>query len=205
MDLQHSHVDPKDLVPMFTAIAGKGATPTARVSVNDFTMIGKLLDLGAPGVIVPMVNNAAAVAACRYPPFGRRSAGWLRHPSGSDDVRIVEDVAVILMVETADGLANCEEIAAVPGVDCVYVGPFDLALALGLPLVDRAAEQVRMHSGAIKRVRRACQAAGIVVDMHCTSGRDARAYVDSGYVTVVADLTLIERGREDLAIVRGAG
>ena len=98
---------------------------------------------------------AAAVAACRDPPFGRRSAGWLRHPSGSDDVRVVEDVAVILMVETVDGLANCGEIAAVPGVDCVYVGPFDLALALGLPLVDRTADQVRIHTDAIK-VRRAC-------------------------------------------------
>lgn len=209
VDLQHSIVDPKDLVPLFLAIEAKGSVPIARVPANDFSMIGNVLDLGAQAVIIPMVNNGAeaarAVDACRFPPFGHRSAGWLRHPSTSGDVRDVENVACIVMVETADGLANCESIAAVPGVDCIYIGPGDLSLALGVPFDNRTPEQTKLFTDAVERVRRACDAAEIVAGMHCAGGRQARGYLDQGfrYLTVTHDITLISKGREDLAIVRG--
>ena len=100
----------------------------------------KALDAGAYGVIVPMVNNRAeaeqAVAACRYPPAGIRSFGRCarRCAAGRDDYarRANEEVACIAMIETAEGVDNVDEIAATPGLDGIYIGPSDLALAIGL-------------------------------------------------------------------------
>ena len=94
---------------------------------------------GAQAIVIPMVNNGAeaarAVAACRFPPHGVRSMGPIRAHLvfGSEEIEDLESPVVMVMVETAAGLANVDEIAATPGVDAIYIGPADLSIALGVP------------------------------------------------------------------------
>jgi 4-hydroxy-2-oxoheptanedioate aldolase len=123
---------------MLLAFETTGTPVMVRVAANDPTAITRALDLGAAGVIVPLVDTAgeaaAAVAACRYAPEGTRSWGPLRHalrdPS-YDPTFANSAVRCVVMAETAAALHNIDEIAATPGVDGVFVGPSDLAVSLG--------------------------------------------------------------------------
>lgn len=142
IDCQHGLIEMNALPALIAAINTTNTVPFVRVKSNNFGDINKALDSGALGVIVPMINNAeearAAVDAMRYPSskgYGKRSTGPTRPMMayGNDYLyEANENVACILQIETKDGLANVEEIAAVPGVDCLYVGPTDLAFGLGL-------------------------------------------------------------------------
>jgi 4-hydroxy-2-oxoheptanedioate aldolase len=213
VDQQHGTIEPNQVGAIFTAIHAQGAIPITRVPANDAAAIGKCLDLGAQAIVVPMVNTAEeaarAVAACRYPPNGVRSMGPIRaHLIHGFELADLESPAVIVMVETAAGLANVDEIAATPGVDAIYVGPADLSIAIGVPF-DRDArtpEQSKQHADAVARILAACQRAGIVAGMNCPNGDIARGYVEQGFrmVTVTADADMIPRdGMRELAAAKG--
>ena len=140
IDLQHGTMGMTDLLPMLQAISQTETLPIVRVPWNDAAPIMKALDLGAMGIIVPMINTAEdaakAVAACRYMPTGMRSAGPVRalQQHGSDYFTKADgEIIVFAMIETKDGLANLDAIAATPGLDALYIGPADLSYALGLP------------------------------------------------------------------------
>jgi 4-hydroxy-2-oxoheptanedioate aldolase len=161
VDTQHGPVGYTELRSIVQAVRFTGVPTLVRVSTNSPGEIMRALDVGADGVIVPLVNTAdeakAAVAACRYPPLGTRSWG----PSGASIGREFtpeganDDVACVVMVETREGLANVDEIAAVPGLDGIYVGPNDLALSHGLPtmLIDHGP----VLTDAIARIAEACR------------------------------------------------
>ena len=212
-DQQHGSIDLHTLPAVFAAIAAHGVWPTTRVAANDPMAIGKSLDMGAVGVIVPMVSTAeearGLVAACRYPPHGIRSIGPTRAIySAGLSLDDLARVATIAMIETAEGLANVEAIARTPGLDVVYVGPGDLAIAIGVPLVpaDRTAEERAAHEAAIERVRAAADAAGIVAGMYVGTGAESRRRVAQGFrmVTVAWDAGLLEDGgRAELQAARG--
>lgn len=208
-DLQHGAVDYSDAVHMFQAIRGQGSAPIARVPANDPATIGKVLDAGALGVVVPLVNTAEeaarAVAATRYPPFGGRSYGPVRAATvmGTRDARQLEQVVVAVMVETREGLQNVEEIAAVPGLDAIYVGPADLALALDMPPAYERPEPE--HTEAIERILQACLKNGIVPGVHCVGGAMGARRVAQGFrmTTLVNDLALVRTaGAEELENAR---
>ena len=133
----HARSRPTTCTAIFTAIELRGVVPSTRVPLNDYIAIGKALDLGAQMVIVPMVNNAAEAApGGRRVPLPAARATGRRGPCGPQHVmgnspQELEAAACVLMVETKDGLANVDEIAATPGVDAIYIGPGDLALGLG--------------------------------------------------------------------------
>lgn len=214
IDLQHSGLGSGDLVGLCQAILLGGSVPTVRLASHDPAIVGKALDVGAAGVIAPMVETAAEAAAiaaaCRYPPRGLRSAGSVRAylNLGSDAPEVLEDVACVVMVETARGLENVEAIAATPGIDVVYVGPADLALGLGLPPAARrtAADHARFDA-AIDRILAACAGAGVVAGFHCGNGAQARRMADRGFrmLTVTSDLGLVIDGAAaELAAARGA-
>ena len=138
LDGQHGLFGYSGLLNGVTAADAAGsATPLVRPASNDPGLIGRALDTGAGGVIVPLVDTAEqaaeAVRATRYPPRGARSYGPVRSDLriGPDPAAADESVVVIAMIETARGLANLEEISATPGLDAVYVGPADLCLAVG--------------------------------------------------------------------------
>lgn len=139
IDLQHGLMDYSHLTQLMPAIAHAPATPLVRVAANQGDQIGKALDAGAHGVIVPMVNTAEeaqrAAAACRYPPQGLRSCGPIRAAmhEGMAYLKTANDqVACVVMIETQQGLDNVDAIAAVDGVDALFVGPMDLCYGLGL-------------------------------------------------------------------------
>jgi 4-hydroxy-2-oxoheptanedioate aldolase len=196
IDMQHGIIEFSDALPMIQAAHARGVGPIVRVLKNDPTLIGKALDCGAAGVIVPLVNNAAeaqaAVSACKYPPHGTRSWGPVRASvvAGADRAAL-NDVACICMVETEEGLANVSEIAAVQGLSGIYVGPSDLALALGLgPGAEQADPR---HAGAIDKIKAACDASKVFIGMHNLRGEVARKYAQAGFrmVTVVVDAGMI--------------
>ena len=166
-DQQHGALDPGTLMAMLQAIAGGGSVGLVRVARNEPFPIGQALDLGAAGVIVPMVESgeeaARAVAACRYAPDGVRSFGALRAGAGDRPLCLV-------MIETRAGLEAAEEIAATPGLDGIYAGPSDLALSLGLQPTIRLEHPPVLE--ALETVRAACAAAGIVAGVHCLAAED---------------------------------
>jgi 2-keto-3-deoxy-L-rhamnonate aldolase RhmA/NAD(P)-dependent dehydrogenase (short-subunit alcohol dehydrogenase family) len=142
-------------------LIGRRSVPLVRVAENSPLSIGTALDAGALGVIVPLVETAeqakAAVAAAKYPPAGRRSAGGVRplkdfkaYAAAAND-----GLLVCVMVETREGVANAAAIAAVPGIDLVLIGSGDLALSLGC-----FPEMGPPHEAAIQQVLAACRAAG---------------------------------------------
>ena len=165
IDQQHGAVDPAVMTAMLQAISGAGVAPLVRVARNEPFTIGNALDLGAAGVIVPMVEDgeqaARAVAACRYAPDGVRSFGAVRGAS---------EGLCLVMIETRAGLERAAEIAATPGLDGIYVGPSDLALTLGLQPTLRLEHPPVLE--ALETVRAACAEAGVIAGVHCLAAED---------------------------------
>ncbi|MCG8506915.1 MAG: aldolase/citrate lyase family protein [Sphingomonadales bacterium] len=165
IDMQHGCMGYETAVAMIRAADLAQVAPVVRVPWNEPGVIGRVLDAGALGIIVPMIETAQdaadAVQAALYPPLGRRSFGPVR--VGLRDgpgyfASANERVAVIPMIETREALENVEEIVAVPGVAAAFVGPFDLSVALGLPPRDNDGEPA--FDNALARVLAACESAG---------------------------------------------
>lgn len=182
------------------AALGSGTAGLVRVEANDPTPIGRALDAGAAGVIVPLVDTAGdaarAVRAARYPGSGGiRSYGPMRSGLrvGPDPAEADAGTVVLAMVETAKGLANVAEICATPGLDGVYVGPSDLRLAVGgrFPGDTGVAEA---FDDAVALVARTAAATGIAAGIHTNDGAEAKHWLSSGYTfaTVSCDLTHLE-------------
>ncbi len=170
-----------------------------RVSKNDSALIGKLCDAGADGIIVPMVNTAeeaaAAVAATRYPPRGVRSFGphgpALR---GQSLTQLGDRVSVFAMIETADGLKNVDEIAAVAGLAGIYVGPADLSIGLGFePMKAFTSDQL---VEPLSRIRKACENNGIILGMHQANPTTSITWIGRGvrFATITSDAGLVMTG-----------
>jgi 4-hydroxy-2-oxoheptanedioate aldolase len=198
VDLQHGSATERDLPAMTTAIKHAGATPLARVRYAHPADIGRPLDLGCEGVIVPNVESAeqaAAVAgACRYPPVGYRSAGG--------NLAFAEPLCFV-MVESPNAIAELPATLAIEGVDGIYVGPRDLSYALGCELDPR--EPVLRKE--LERVWAACAAASKPVGVHASDGATARLYRENGcqLITVAVDAVAVTRtAASELAVARGA-
>lgn len=201
VDQQHGLTGSDHLPELLRAIAGAGATPLVRVPANEPYLIGRALDLGALGVVVPLVEDErdaeAAVAACRYPPAGSRSFGPIRAADalGSNDPDVLgAEVLCFAMVETRRGLENVDAIAATPGLDGIYVGPSDLAIGLGLkPGPDETSDA---HGEAVETILSACRRHGIVPGMQCRTGESAAARAAQGFrlVTTCLDVGLLRTG-----------
>ncbi|OGO50910.1 MAG: hypothetical protein A2148_02095 [Chloroflexi bacterium RBG_16_68_14] len=213
IDMQHGVIDYQAAVTMLQAISTTPTIPFVRVPWNEPGIIGKMLDAGAYGAIIPLVNSRgeaeAAVGACRYAPDGYRSYGPIRaaYYAGADYAgHANEEIACIPMVETTTALANLEEILAVPGIDAVYVGPADLSLTLGLPPrmdhPDSSGFQEARH-----RIAEACRRHGIIAGIHASAAL-APKHVEAGYrmITVSSDIGSIAAGAaQDLRSVREIG
>lgn len=207
IDLQHGLVGFEQLPGHLQALASGLATPIVRVPWNEQWMIGEALDAGAVGVIVPMVNTAEeaeyAAASCRYAPRGRRSFGPTAaatryagyYPDGVG-------VMCIVMVETTEAVANIAQIAAVPGVDAIYVGPNDLAITMGLPPGnDQADEEFeRSLTTIVETCRQHSVIPGIHADATLASGHRVRGF---RMITVASDHAAAVGGlQRDLARAR---
>jgi 4-hydroxy-2-oxoheptanedioate aldolase len=209
IDMQHGLIDYQRALTMLQAISATAAAPLVRVPWNDPAAIMKMLDAGACGVIVPMIETRVdverAVAAYRYPGAGKRSFGPTRAMiAGGGDYfgEANEDLCCIPMIETKSALENLDDILSVAGVDAVYIGPMDLSLSLGLPPAPDGDQPV--YAGARQTVMDACRRHGVVAGVH-SSSRTAAARIAEGFrlVLVASDATALMRGAaQDLAAVR---
>jgi 4-hydroxy-2-oxoheptanedioate aldolase len=191
VDLQHGFADFDRLAAMVQGVAAGAATPVVRVPDNQAWMIGRALDAGAMGVIVPLVNTPAdarrAADACRYPPAGSRSIGPIaasvRSPSYVADA--ARDVLCIVMIETVEAVEHADDIVATPGVDMVYVGPSDLSLSMGLH-PGRATDDPAFEA-ALAGVVDACRRHGVIPGIHGTASAAARRRADGFRFMSVCD------------------
>lgn len=201
LDGQHGLFGYSGMVSGLMAIdAAGGAAGVVRVAANDPPLIGRALDAGAAGVIVPLIDTAeqaaAAVAAGRYPPEGNRSYGPMRAGLriGPEPAQANAAVLVLAMIETAEGLSNVEAICATPGLDGIYVGPVDLCLALGGTYPGDPAVSA-VFDAALDRILRAARSAGIAAGIHVFDGATATARFADGFTfaSIGDDLTHLER------------
>ena len=210
IDLQHGLLDYGDLRNLLPAISTTDTIPIVRVSGNDPREIMKVLDVGAMGVIVPLVNNraeaAAAVSACRYPPHGSRSFGPIRAALYGGPGYIQEagdEIACLVMIETRDGIENIEEIVTTPGLGGVYVGPADLGYALGLQPIGSADHP--LHIETMARIVETCKRHGVPVGTHTGGLADSRRRLKEGFnfVTLGSDAGfMMQAAGADLAALR---
>lgn len=206
LDQQHSVGGLASPVEMLRATARTGTTALVRVAANDPVLIGRALDAGAEGVIVPNVESAAdahrAAAAAHYPPMGVRSWGPTRsaYGLGPDPTVVNSQVLCLVMIETAEGVARAKEITAVPGVHGVYVGPGDLAVSLGLDPVTGPRDE--RHRDAVAEIVTACAAsriaAGITGKPVAEAGRGFRM------VTAGSDVGFLKEGLSAARAARDA-
>lgn len=185
IDNQHGTWGPDSTIAALIALRTGSAIPMARVARNDFTMIGRLLDEGCMGVVIPMVNNAAdakaAADACRFPPKGTRSWGWGRARAyGADYSSWIDDqIFVAVQIETVEAVENAEAILGTPGVDGCWVGPSDLSLSMGFhpsQMFERDEHRI-----ALEKVIQACKNTGTVPGIACASPEEAVRRAEQGF------------------------
>lgn len=200
IDTQHGLIGYETMLSMLQAIAVTGTPAVVRVSNNIPGEIGRALDSGAQGIIVPLVETAEAAAqaadACRYPPRGHRSWGALRPALESVPYspEVGDQQAVCFaMVETVTAVENIDAIAAVDGVDVVYIGPSDLAASAGMPPM--LALKDDSHRQLVERIAGACKKAGKWIGMHPPTP-DIGWYHDHGFnlLPVYRDLPALQEG-----------
>ncbi|MBU57497.1 MAG: 2,4-dihydroxyhept-2-ene-1,7-dioic acid aldolase [Alcanivorax sp.] len=208
MDGEHAPNDLRTLLAQLQAVAPYPAQPVLRPPVGDTALIKQYLDIGAQTLLVPMVDSAdqarQLVRAMRYPPDGVRGVGsalarasrWNSVPGYLDQAD--DQMCLLVQIESAEALKNLDQIAAVDGVDGVFIGPADLSASLGHrgnpahPDVQAAIED------AIARIRRAGKAAGILNANRAL----ARRYLELGclFVAVGVDTSLLMGALKDLAV-----
>lgn len=198
LDAQHGEGGVDSALALLPALDRGGASVLVRPASADPSSIGRALDLGADGVVVPMVETAQQahhiIDACRYAPAGRRSYGPVRVATG-DPEGANRTVACIPMIETRDGLAAAEQIAAVTGIDAVFVGLMDLAISLGVardavatsPLLDDAIARVVEAAGD--------RPVGTIGFTDAHASRMAERGVR--FITVGSDVTFLRRAATD--------
>jgi len=207
IDMEHSPNGLESVLAQLQAVAAAAVTAVVRVPIGDVVTIKQVLDLGAQNILVPMVDTAAQaaelVAAVRYPPRGRRGVGFALARSGRwnrvEDYLADADrhVSLFVQVETVEGVRNAAEIAAVDGIDGVFVGPSDLAASMGLLGAQTHPDVVAAVLDAFAAVR----ASGKPVGVNAFDPDAAQRYLDEGasFVLVGADVALLARGSEALA------
>lgn len=142
VETEHTAIDVSEVLRLVIAIERGGSVPLVRLAWNDPIQCKAVLDSGAAGVIVPMVNSRAdaelAVQSAKYPPLGRRGVGLARaqaYGRGFDEYvrRANDDSLLVVQIEHIDAVDNIAGILSVPGIDATFIGPYDLSMSMGLP------------------------------------------------------------------------
>ncbi|KAJ4418588.1 hypothetical protein N0V82_005474 [Gnomoniopsis sp. IMI 355080] len=202
IDAEHGLIADHHYYELTTAVASEGASPIIRVPWGEEWMIKRALDAGAHGVMVPMCHNAEDAARivgyCKYPPQGSRGYGpmYTPHafpgiaPGEQYDANANKSLLVVVQLESRSGVENVEKIAAVDGIDVLFIGPFDLAKQMG---VERGGEE---HEAAIARILKAAKGAGKTAAFFCTNGAEAKRRLEQGFdmVSIITDTNILGEG-----------
>lgn len=189
VDVEHSPANWETAALVFGAIADAGCVPMARVPFNSLENAKRALDAGAYGVVFPMCccreEAEAAVAACRYPPHGRRSVGGGMHTlnfdASADEYyrRANDEVIVIVQAEHVEAVRRCDDIFGVPGIDGMFVGPNDLLASMGRPPAMETDD--REFVEALARLSSSARAHGIAPGIHVADAAAARRRAAEGW------------------------
>lgn len=200
-DTEHSPMDALSVLPLLQAAAPYPVSPIVRPGSLNAAEIKKMLDLGAQNILVPMVNTAEetayAVACVEYPPAGIRGVSGLTRATGFATIpayhkKAREEIAVLVQVETPEAVANIEAMAAVPGVDGIFVGSADLAAGIGHAGEPSHPEVQAFVLDAIRRIRAAGKPPGFL----STDLDFIDKVIEAGVVFVANDIDLaaLKRG-----------
>lgn len=203
IDMEHTPLDLMDLVHLLQAVGNTKMLPVVRVPWNDAVHVKRVLDAGAQTLMFPFVQNAddarRAVAATRFPPEGVRGIAGMsrasRYGTTPDYLRSAnKSVGVVLQLDTPQAIAALEEIAAVPGVDALFVGPADLSGAMGLAGEWMHPEVMAVMAGAARRAK----ALGMPIGTMGSNPEEVTRHRAAGftYVAVCSDLGLLMRGAQ---------
>ncbi|MBN1640650.1 MAG: 2,4-dihydroxyhept-2-ene-1,7-dioic acid aldolase [Anaerolineae bacterium] len=188
IDIEHTDIDVTSLTALLRGMHGRGPAPIARVATNNVMDIRRALDVGAAGVLVPFVHTADqarhAVAAAKYPPTGVRGFSFSRANDWgvgfeADATHANDQTAVIVMIESRQGVENVEQIVAVPGVDALFIGPYDLSGSYGIPGQTQAPVVRDACQRVVDACRRANRSVGLLI-VHPTQ-EALRQAVGDGY------------------------
>ena len=206
LDAQHSHTDWQGLIHVVRAAHWIGVPVLVRTWTHDGGTIERLLDTGAEGIIVPMVDTPqqarSIVEHCYYPPQGRRSFGAVRPERIQPDLNEWNRrIVTVLQVETPEGVANAEAIARVPGVDALHVGGRDLALRLGRAATEYSMAEVVKEE--LAEVASACRRAGKAAAVIAFTPEILAGCLSQGYTLICAGMD-VDRLEEDYRRMREA-
>lgn len=196
------------------AIAATGVSPIVRIAANEAWMVKRALDAGAHGIVVPLIYTVddakRLVKSTKFPPEGHRGFGSPFSPQAFGNEPLTyylqnanATLQTIVQIETASALEHVQAIAAIPGVDCLLIGPFDLGNNIGRPILGDMHEDLK---NAINKIKDAAHAEGKKVGIYCTSAEQARDYAERGFdmISIAADLLAIQAYFSDtLAIASG--
>ncbi len=210
-DCEHKDIDVGGFVLLARGLHGRGTAAMVRARENDTLFIRQVLDAGAQGVIVPLVNNpdeaARAVAAAKYPPQGVRGFCFSRMNDYGERfesyVREANDnIAVVVMIESKEAVETIDEILAVDGVDGVFIGPYDLSGSYGIP--GRTSDPVVVE--ACQRVARACEQAGKSAGAHVVdpTPENLRRAIDDGFTFIGVGVDTVFLNQASAAALRTA-
>lgn len=214
VDCEHTDIDIEGFTNIARGMYGRGPVPFARVKHNDTLTIRQVLDAGARGIIVPLVNTAEdarnAVAAAKYPPEGIRGFGFCRasewNSNFAEYVRHANrDIAVVAMIESQKAVENIEEILLVEGLDGVFVGPYDLSGSCGVIGQTSHPAVVEACAAVIKTCEHAGKAAGVHVALPSTSAIEQAIHDGFTFIALGLDTVFLEQGaRRALQFARSA-
>ena len=201
MDHEHGQAAIPDAIAQLRAIQGTRCAGLLRAPWNDMVFIKRVLDAGIHGIMVPQINTPeearAVVAACRYPPLGiRGAAGSVRAASYGLDMdyfrRAADELIIIVQIETPQGVENAGAIAAVEGVDMIFIGPRDLSANIGK--LNRMDDPDLL--GLIAKIEQATLKSGKALGTIASTGAAARQLFDRSYNLIIAgsDLVLLRTG-----------
>ncbi|GAP86257.1 putative aldolase citrate lyase family protein [Rosellinia necatrix] len=204
VDCEHGNIDDAAMHEAVPAIASCGVSPIVRIPDTQGWMIKRALDAGAHGILLPLLRSAEearrVVAAAKFPPEGQRGLGspfamerfnpiptmteYFQHANQS--------LLTIVQIETKEALEAVDEIAAIPGVDVLFVGPYDLGNNIGYPILDGVMKPELEQ--AVDRVLAATNKAGKKAGFYASSGEQAKKYADKGFhmINAALDTTLLE-------------
>lgn len=204
IDLQHGELSLSHLQQLLLASSGTATTPIVRVASNSAIDIQRALDLGAYGIVVPGINTKQecedVVQSVRYAPEGRRSWGPFRASLYAGDDYFsgaAKEILVLVMIETAEGLANADDILSVEGIDGCFIGPFDLNVSLGKgsqsPLADEAEAAIESIFQAASRAERLCG-----VFAYNAENALARKQRGFNFITAMSDVRMLRAGASEI-------
>ncbi|UUO08336.1 aldolase/citrate lyase family protein [Blastopirellula sp. J2-11] len=201
LDLEHSPIDWSQAAIIFGAVADAGGVPLARVPRGDHDLIKRVLDAGAWGIVVPMVDTVeqakAAIAAAKYPPQGDRSVGGGMHSMNFDAspdeyfAAANEEILVVLQTESPRGVANAKEIYALPGCDAIFIGPNDLWAQM--KTIENPNPTMAGHEALIQEVISTGKDVGTPTGMHVMTAEQALLRAEQGmqFIAVGSDVRMM--------------